>query len=424
MTEYPAAHKNSFIWLKDNLAVVLVLLAFLLFTSKSLYNYPVGIMALLGLFRLLRNPKVVLSNHNIRKFVSLFLCLWVPMLIALIDAVSLEHALHTVMPYIRFLFLGIYLISEIKTLSAQKALLLGLFCLVAFWCIDAVMQVLFTIDLFGYPYEARHITGMFYPKNTIAHICAGLSPLYFELIRQTYKQNKSVLLLLIPLFVVILISGRRATWVMLAISVSGYIYFLTRIQSGFTVSTKHLLSIALVLTMIMGAIVVKHEPINRRVMVTMGLFSGDYEAMDKATAKRLPLWKTAVYMARENWINGVGPRGFRHAYAEFTGDNDYWSKTGQTHPHQIILEILTESGIIGLLGLFIFLFLFYRFVAASDTDPPLFPWAWAVFVVIFPINTHMAFYGSYWSSFFWLLLVLCFVTANNKTSSTKSITQS
>ena len=257
MTEYSSVHKNSFLWLKDNLAVVLVLLAFLLFTSKSLYNYPVGIMAVLGLYRLLKTPGVIFANHIIRVFVSLFLCLWLPMLIALIDAVSLEHALRTVLPYARFLFLGIYLISEIKTFSAQKALLLGLFCLVAFWCIDAVIQVLFTIDLFGYPYEARHITGMFYPKNTIAHICAGLSPLYFELIRQTYKQNKSILLLLIPLFVVILISGRRATWIMLAISVSGYIYFLTRMKSRFAVSTKQLLSIALVLTMIMGAIVVK-----------------------------------------------------------------------------------------------------------------------------------------------------------------------
>ena len=420
MTEYSSVHKNSFLWLKDNLAVVLVLLAFLLFTSKSLYNYPVGIMAVLGLYRLLKTPGVIFANHIIRVFVSLFLCLWLPMLIALIDAVSLEHALRTVLPYARFLFLGIYLISEIKTFSAQKALLLGLFCLVAFWCIDAVIQVLFTIDLFGYPYEARHITGMFYPKNTIAHICAGLSPLYFELIRQTYKQNKSILLLLIPLFVVILISGRRATWIMLAISVSGYIYFLTRMKSRFAVSTKQLLSIALVLTMIMGAIVVKHEPINRRVMVTMGLFSGDYDAIDKATAKRLPLWKTAIYMARENWINGVGPRGFRHAYAEFTGDNDYWSETGQTHPHQLILEIITESGMIGLLGLFVFLFLFYRFAAGTDIDPPLFPWALAVLVVIFPINTHMAFYGSYWSSFFWLLLVLCFVAAGNKTISTRS----
>jgi O-antigen ligase len=419
MTYYPATRANRFLWLKDNLAIALVLLTFLLFTSKSLYNYPIGMMAMLGLFRLITNPRLILTNRTIQIFVALFLCLWLPMLIALIDAVNLDHALHTVLPYARFLFLGIYLISEIKTISEQKVLLLGMFFLVAFWCIDAVVQALFSINLFGYPYEDRHITGMFYPKNTIAHICAGLSPLYFEMIRQTYKQYKPVLLLLIPLFVVILISGRRATWIMLALSASGYLFYFIRMKSDFDVSSKHLLFIALIIAAIMGTIVATHEPINRRVMVTLGLFSGDYEAMDKATAKRLPLWKTAIFMAKENWINGVGPRGFRHAYAEFTSDNDYWSNTGQTHPHQIILEIATESGMIGLLGLFIFLFLFYRFVSKTNVKPPLFPWAWAVIIVIFPINTHMAFYGSYWSSFFWLLLVLCFVASGKKSSSKK-----
>jgi len=409
-----------FRWLRDNLAIILVLLAFLLFVSKSLYNYPVGIMALLGIFRLLTNPAKILNNPIIRTLALLFLCLWLPMLIAMSDAVSMEHSLHTVLPYIRFLFVGIYLITDIKTPAATNSLLLGLFCLVAFWCIDAIIQVLFTINLFGYPYEARHITGMFYPKNTIAHICAGLSPLYFEMIRRSFEKNKSVLLLLIPLFVVILISGRRATWIMLALSVSGYLFYVTRMKTRFAISSKHLVSIALLLTFIMGAIITKHEPINRRVMVTLGLFSGNYEAMDKATAKRLPLWKTAVYMAKDNWINGVGPRGFRHAYSEFTGENDYWSKTGQTHPHQLVLEILTETGLIGFLGLLVFFLLFYIFVKRMHPNTSVFPWAWAVVVVIFPINTHMAFYGSYWSSFFWLLLILSFVAASNADNIKKS----
>ncbi len=405
--------KKWLIFLGNNHAIILVIIAFFLFISKSLYNYPIGILALLGIYRLIRDPDKIMSLPGSRLFASLFLCLWLPMLVALIDAVSFDHALHTVFPYIRFLFLGLYLISELNNESAQKVLLLSVFCLVAFWCIDALIQVLFTIDLFGYPYEARHITGMFYPKNTIAHICAGLSPLYFELVRQKYRQNKSVLLLLIPLFVVILISGRRATWIMLAVSVTGYVFFFMTRKNNFSVSRNHFLIVALVLALIMGVIVAKHEPINRRVMVTLGLFSGDYEAMDKATAKRLPLWITSLHMANENWFNGVGPRGFRYAYSNFTNDKDYWRETGQTHPHQLLLEVLTESGLIGILGLVIFMYIFYRFAKRNCVDPPFFPWAWAVFVVIFPINTHMAFYGSYWSSFFWLLLSLSFVAANS-----------
>ena len=402
-------------WLKGNLAVILVLLAFFLFISKSLYNYPIGIMAILGLYAFIRTPGEIFHHRQIRIFVCLFICLWLPMLLSLLDAINFNHSLHTVVPYICFLFLGIYLILELNTPSALKSVLLGIFCLVTFWCIDAVAQVLFTIDFFGYPYEERHITGMFYPKNTIAHICAGLSPLCFELIRQKYDQNKTAMLLIIPLFAVILLSGRRATWIMLAVSVIGYLCFIFLGKAKAAISTKRVFLICLVVSAAVGSIIATHEPTNRRVKLTLGLFSDDYETVNKATAKRLPLWQTSIRIAKENWINGVGPRGYRHAYTSFAADNDFWKESGQTHPHQLVLEVLTEVGVIGITGLFVFFLIFYRFIKTTDVDPPAFPWAWAVIVVIFPLNTHMAFYGAYWSSFFWLLLSLSFVAVSSNT---------
>jgi O-antigen ligase len=414
MNYYFAPERRLLLWIKEYLAVILVLLAVFLFVSKSLYNYPITVMAFLGFIRLLRSPGKTMTVPGFKSFVTLFLCIWIPMLLALIQAVSFKHSLTTVIPYVRFLFMGIYLISELISPTAKKSLLLGIFSMVAFWCIDAISQVLFSIDFFGYPYESRHITGMFYPKNTIAHVCAGLSPLYFELIRQRYTQYKSALLLLFPLFIVILLSGRRAAWVMLAVSVTGYLYYFITRKTKFAISTKQIVVPGAVLIAVLLAIVVSHGPTNRKVKVTLGLFSTNYETVDKATARRLPLWLTSLRMARDNWINGVGPRGYRHAYARYAGNEDYWKETGQTHPHQLVLEVLTETGVIGILGLIFFPIVFYRFVKLSSTDPPLFPWAWAVVVVIFPLNTHMAFYGSFWSSFVWLLLALCFVAANDE----------
>ena len=413
MTKPGLQSAASLLWLKDNLAVILVLLAFLLFISKSLYNYPIGVMAILGLYAFIKSPVKIFRHRQIRIFVCLFICMWLPMLLGLIDAINFNHSLHTVVPYIRFLFLGIYLILELNTPSALKSVLLGIFCLVTFWCIDAIAQILFTIDFFGYPYEERHITGMFYPKNTIAHICAGLSPLCFELIRQKYDQNKTALLLIIPLFVIILLSGRRATWIMLAVSVVGYLCFIFLGNVKSIISTKQVFLLGLVVAVAMGSIIATHEPTNRRVKLTLGLFSEDYETVNKATAKRLPLWHTSIRIAKDNWINGVGPRGYRHAYPSFAADNDVWKGSGQTHPHQLVLEVLTEAGVIGITGLFVFFLIFYRFIKTTDVDPPAFPWAWAVIVVIFPVNTHMAFYGAYWSSFFWLLLALSFVAVSS-----------
>ena len=403
-----------FFWLKDNLAVILVLLGFFLFISKSLYNYPLGIMALIGLYRTIRSPAAILSLPHMKVFIYLFLCLWIPMLCALPDAFSFKASMKTVLPYSRFLFIGVYLISEASGARIHKAIHLGVFCLLAFWCIDALVQFFFETDFFGYPYEKRHITGMFYPKNTIAHICAGLSPLYFELIRQKYKQSPELVLLLFPLFAVILLSGRRAAWIMLAISVSGYLYYFIRTKSNASISPRKVMLIGIALMLSMLAVLTVHEPSARRLKTTMGVFSGDYTTVNEATARRLPLWQTSLYIAKKHWINGVGPRGYRLVYTNFADEDDFWKQSGQTHPHQLILEIFAETGVIGLCGLFLFSFFFYRFVRSSNLDPLVFSWAWAVVVVTFPLNTHMAFYGAYWSSFFWLLVLACFVSVINR----------
>ena len=83
-----SALKKIFLWGKENLAAILMLSALYLFVSKSLYNVPVGIMAIIGLYRFATNTKAMLDIPLYKAFVILFLCLWVPMLISLPDAVN------------------------------------------------------------------------------------------------------------------------------------------------------------------------------------------------------------------------------------------------------------------------------------------------------------------------------------------------
>ena len=62
----------------------------------------------------------------------------------------------------------------------------------------------------------------------ISHVTAALSPLYFEFIREKGRKIKWLWLLLIPLFMVILLSGRRSAWIMLLVSMAGYLFYLFR----------------------------------------------------------------------------------------------------------------------------------------------------------------------------------------------------
>ena len=100
-----------------------------------------------------------------------------------------------------------------------------------------------------------------------------------------------------------------------------------------------------------------HPPFQHRVDQSLGIFSYDYEQADVATARRLDLWKTSIAIFRGNWVNGTGPRSFRNVYSGYADADDFWmenGRSGQTHPHQFVMEIAAETGIIGIIGYFLF----------------------------------------------------------------------
>ncbi len=166
-------------------------------------------------------------------------------------------------------------------------------------------------------------------------------------------------------------------------------------------------------TVLLATTIIFHPPTNDRFKVTLGLFSNDYDSINAATAVRLPIWETAYSIFKSNPINGIGPRGFRHAYEEYASKGDYFvnSHVVPTQPHIIILEILSETGLIGFLGYMFALYFITRILRKSKKQQNLLPFFIAVTVSMFPFNTHMAFYGSIWSSMVWLLLALYFASA-------------
>jgi len=115
-------------------------------------------------------------------------------------------------------------------------------------------------------------------------------------------------------------------------------------------------------------------------------------------------------------VNGVGVRAFRYAYTEFAGQCDAMVNpdlktrklTGAAYAHQIVLEVFSETGLIGLIGLMLFYIALVRaWMRASPTAKnTALPFALAALAWLFPINTHTAFYSSQWSQLVWLLLAL------------------
>jgi len=113
----------------------------------------------------------------------------------------------------------------------------------------------------------------------------------------------------------------------------------------------------------------------------------------------------------------VGVRGFRVAYPSAASPGDHFltmekcgDGEGACHAHQVVLEVATETGTLGLLAWFaatVFaLRTWWRAGPAARTRA--FPATMALVAILFPLNTHMAFYSAWWGLLAaWLLSVWC-----------------
>src|SRR5262249_37820570 len=142
-------------------------------------------------------------------------------------------------------------------------------------------------------------------------------------------------------------SGSRAAWLMYALVVAVFAWRQTRVPLRFAAW----LLIALVVAGVAAFVADRDSPrFAARVERTLQVLHG---GLDYAGAGRVRIWTTAGRMIVAHPLTGVGVRGFRYAYPQFAdpGDDFINAQTdeGAAHAHQLVLEVLSETGVVGLL---------------------------------------------------------------------------
>jgi O-antigen ligase len=114
---------------------------------------------------------------------------------------------------------------------------------------------------------------------------------------------------------------------------------------------------------------------------------------------------------REHPLNGVGARGFRDAFAACdpqSGTLAAWGEGPALHAHQLLLEVASETGAFGLLlwlagGALAWRAWRYADLEAREHARPA---MLALAVTVFPFNTHLAFYSTFWGGLTLMLAAL------------------
>jgi O-antigen ligase len=361
-----------------------------------------GALLALGLllWQRFRGGTRLLSREAWALTTALFFAYWVPELLSAPDAINQRVAwkdVATDLRYLPFLWLASMAMANA---TGRRQVAFGLGAVVLLWTLDGLVQAATGFSLGGAP-TADRLSGIFGADNLkLGLILCSLSPFALEALRARWG-TAGWLVGAILVGIVVLLAGARAAWL-------GYAIVL--LASGWRVlRSKAQLAAVLGIGLAVAAVGwFASDQFRGRIERSVTVVT--QRDADTASSGRMSLWRTAAAMALDHPINGVGVRSFRHAYRQYAAPDDFFVSKGETamHAHQIVLEILTETGLLGLLAWLagaVLAWRAWRWASPAARERARVP-ALALVVTVFPFNTHLAFYSTFWGGVFLLLAAL------------------
>lgn len=314
---------------------------------------------------------------------------------------------------LRYPLLGLYACYAMRRADRVRAFYPAAALVLAFWVVDAWMQALSGWSLAGRS-DPDHLSGIFGAADLkLGPTLAVLSPLLLWEARRRYGRGGLWLVALLTLGP-ILLAGSRAAWISYALVLLAFAWAEARSPRRFLGAS--LLGVAVLA--IAGLLAWQHSArFHTRMERSLLILQGSPAGINQALTGRLDIWQVAGTMIEARPLTGVGVRGFRYAYPRYAAPDDYFLHNescgpgqGACHAHQWLLEVLSETGVIGLLlwlgGLALALWHWRR--AGPAGRQLAFPVSVALAVMLFPLNTHLAFYSAWWGLLFaWLLGLWC-----------------
>ena len=332
--------------------LLVYLLPLALLTGPFLPDFFICIVGILVTFLILREKKYAYFNNNYFIIFVLFCTyLIIRSFFAQSIAISLEHSLF----YFRFGLFAIavwYLIENNKIFIKNFSIfLLATFI---FALVDGYYQYFYEVNIFGFSWPGVRLSLPLNEKAILGGYLSRLFPLLLAVLIYSFDIKKLhvviILFILILTDLLIFISGERTALGLLFLSTVFIVTFLSKYKKirffSFLVS---------ILLMILIAVLnpnIKERNIDKTInqlsesgSESIALFSNVHQS------HILGAWKMFI----DNPLVGQGPKMFRvlcHDVKFSNGDTN----TCSTHPHNLYLQLLGETGLLGLLFILILCF--------------------------------------------------------------------
>ena len=278
---------------------------------------------------------------------------------------------------------------EKKISNKKNYLLIIIFTIICFLFFDAFIQYIFGENILGYKILNNRISSVFGSELILGSFLFKMLPIIVWLIfylEINIDKNKNYLIVFFSLyFIVIYLSGERTSFALMNIFL-----FLSVL---FVVHTRKILLTSLTLLVFFISLSVlgnfgKSDPFNRIFIKTFNQITNNIILDNKIdlsneespkikenikkniqifSTDHMGHYKLAYKLFLNQPIFGAGPKGFRYYCRSVKFDPKVG--TCSTHPHNILIQILSETGILGFIFYFSgLLFLIIKILSCTNRD--------------------------------------------------------
>lgn len=391
---------------------IILLFPFCVVAGPAIMNIYLFLASILLLYKFFKNKKFKIENNHywvLFYFIFILYCI-----INSFFATDVYNSLRASIGQIRFLLFSLFIIFFFKDIKKLNILINIWFVLLLFVVFDVVFQSIFMFNIIGIPMPDGLRPSSFFGNEVIAGVFISYSfiPIMFFYMNKFLKEDikKKIIYVLIYsiIFYAVLITGERLALIMLlGATLLNAIYFLRFYQ--------------IFLTLIFFFVFILfaynfNEMFQNRVNLMIEVLSNFYHSSWGR------LYESSYMLFKENYLTGVGLKNYR-VDCDFQIDPRPYhpAQFCSTHPHNFYLEILSETGLIGLI-IFITFILFFltrirMIINFKNKNSNLINFARGCLLVlliyVWPIKTAGSFFTTFNAGFFWFNLGLTVLIVKN-----------
>lgn len=404
----------------------LYLLPFFLITGPFIAEIVIFVCSMYFILDTLKKKKINFYHNNFNLgFFTFFILINVSSMFSNDFETSFLKSLF----YIRF-YLFFYFINTFFTSEDYKNFNFSIILAVVFVIIDIFIQFTFGKDIFGYapgmgglryqgPFGDEWISGGY-----LKIFCIIAVVFLFLNLKNNNKVKLSNIFILFSLLAIFL-SGEKMAFILFTLFI--VLFYLTYIKNFLTTLCLFLAAFSIIGTYIfikdvefdskstkLDKLVYRY---NQQFVSILGFDSNSKKAiLDTVHGIHLI---TAYEIFKQNKFLGSGIKTYRIVCNDIDPKIiiDYGVSHGRavnnrctSHPHNFFMEILSETGFLGLLGYLFFLFIILKNFNWKFKQNPNYniPYFFSFIIYVFPFATSGSFFNNYNSIIFWIILSFMF----------------